>query len=304
MLLALSRCLFSCLLLFPILLSAGCGGKESKEGSVADELAKAKKTSDPALRARRLVAVAGKQREAGDVSGSQSSIKLALSSCKDINKTSDRLKALNSVAEALAETGYKTEAEDVLKTVKKEYPDIQEDLAKVQVATKMAEVYGRYLGKPRTAVGFLSEVESSAESITDPAFRVQAMAEIAVAYHQFEAADQSAAQMQKTLSAAKQIEDTRKRTEALIAVASRLIDIDKKSDAKQLLDEADKLTESIEEPHSRAYALVSLAVVLNQAGDKSAAKAALGRADDVADKADSSLRAALKEKISTTKKEI
>ena len=106
MLLALPRCLLTCVLLVPMLLAAGCGGTKSKEGTVADELAKAKKTSDPALRARRLVAVAGKQREAGDVSGSQSSIKLALSSCDDIDKTPDRLKALNSVAEALAGAGF------------------------------------------------------------------------------------------------------------------------------------------------------------------------------------------------------
>lgn len=294
----------SAFLLSSLLLATGCGGKKSKEGSIDDELARAKKTTDPVLKVKRLVTVAGKQREAGDPTGAKSTIELANTSCDEIGKLADRLKAQTNVADAFARAGHKTDAEDVLAKVKDAYPDVEAKLPKVQIVTKMAEVYGRHLGKKRTANRLLDDVESTAGAIPDASYRVQAMADIAAAYYQFDAADKSAAQLQKTLETARAIPDARKRTDALIATATCLVQVGRKDEAKQLLDEAGKLTESIEEPHSRAYALVSLARALNQAGDKSAAKAAINRADDVADKADTSLRAALKEKISATKKEL
>lgn len=299
-----TRCFLCAILLSSLFLTAGCGGKSSKEGSIEDELARAKKTTDPPLKVKRLVVVGAKQHEAGDPTGAKNSIELAHASCEDIDKLADRLKALNSVAEAYAQAGHKTDAEDILAKVKEEYLGIGAELSKVEVATKMAEVYGRHLGKKRAANRLLDEVESTADAIPDASYRVQAMADIAVAYYQFDAADNSASQLQKALEAARAIEDARKRTDALVATATCLVEVDRKDEAKQLLDEADKLTQSIEEPHSRAYALVSLARALGQTGDKPAAKEALERAGDLADEADSSLRGALKEKISATKKEL
>lgn len=302
--LALSRSALACLMFVAIVFAHGCGGKKSEEMSVGEELAKAQQTSNPALRARRLVAVASKQRDAGDASGAQSSIKMALSSCDDIEEMDNRLKALNGVAEALAQTGYKTEAEDVLKKVKESYPEIGDGLPKAQIVTKMAEIYGRYLGKKRTAVGFLNDVESSADAISDAALRIQAMADIAVAYHHFDAASEYEHQMQKTLASARAIQDPRSRTEGLLTVAIRMSQLKKDSDARQLIAEAEKLIDSISEPHSRAYALISLARALHESGGDAAAKEALARADEVADKTDASLRGPLKEQIAATKREL
>jgi tetratricopeptide (TPR) repeat protein len=298
------RTFAACLLSITLVSSYGCGGKDSGETTVREELAKAKNTSNPALRAKRLVAVASKQRDAGDASGAESSLKMALTSCDKIEDIDDRLKALNGVAEALAQTGDKTEAEAVLKQVKGEYPKIADGLSKVQIVTKMAEIYGRYLGKPRTAVRFLGDVASSAEAIPDAALRIEAMSGIAVAYHHFDATAEYEGQMQKTLDAARAVEDDRARTEGLLTVANGLSELKKDDQAKQLIAEADKLIDTIAEPHSRAYALVSLARAWDAAGEKASAKEAISRADDVADETDSSLRGPLKEKIAATRKEL
>lgn len=293
------RAMSLCVLAIAVTCLAGCGGDETNP--LAAKLDKAKSIKDPSTRASELIKVSAEQRSAGDQRAADASLAMASSACDEIKDVAEQAQTMNAVAEAYVAAKKTSEAKDLLKKVATLFPKIEQMSKKVEVVAQMTAIYGT-LGTPGTA--YLEQVEADAAAIEDPQLRVQAMSDIAAAYHHIKETDRAAKQIADTLAAARAIEDPRQKTEAVIIVAAQYAKLDDAAKATELFQEAETLIDQIERPDSQAHALVSLASARSTAGQKDAAKQTLAAADKAADKVDASQKAELQQKIGNLRKRL
>ncbi len=282
-------------------LAAGCGGNggTTPGASLADQYQRAVKTTDPVERAKQLVVVAERQRQAGDLGGAQLSMKSAMDAAIEVQDPAGRATALNAVADAHAKAGSVSDAKATLKDVRKAADEIADNAARIKAVAVMAQIYARLPDGKAAATGYLKMVEDLAGAIADPESRVSAVLEMAAAYNEAQAAADAQKWIDSALETARGIPDARKRTDAITSIGAKLAVMKKSAEAQTVFQEAEKSVAAIETPLSQGYALVNLADKQRQAGQLGAASKLLNAAEAQADKSDGSLKEPLVNEINS-----
>ncbi len=281
-------------------LTWGCSdGKKKSAGPSLDALyRKAMAEPDLAARAVQLLSVADKQTQAGDVLGRDQSLAAAADAAKNVDNAQERALVLNRVAECCGRAGQTTEARGLLREVSQTADQIDDLEIRVTALARMACTYGKYLNSQEIAAGYLKNNAELASGITDPAGRINAWLEIAVAWHGFDQPAQARAQFEQAVEAARAIEDPRARADAVASTAMTANKLGDRDQAAAIFDEAEKRAGEIPDPLSRAYALLELSAKLKASGRTAQSQRAIKLAEAAADKvSDSSLRQPLLETI-------
>jgi len=283
----------------------GCGGgKKSGSGPSLDaQYRKVMAEPDLAARASQLLALADKQSKAGDLLGMEQSLNSAADAAKNLDDTKGKALTLNRVAEALGRTGRMAESKNLLREVSNAADQITEPEIKVTVLTQMAYTYGKYLNSQDIGTSYLKNCEAIAAGIPRPEGRIDALLEVAVAYHSLAAGDQATTLFEQSLDAARALEDVRKRADTVANAAAALSKMNLADESQATFQEAEKLAGEIPDAMSRAYALIHLSDKRRASGRRADAQKTLKLAEAAADKVtDSSMRGPLLETIDRSRR--
>jgi len=290
--------------LVALLLFAGCGSNGDKKNglSLDDKYREALKEENPQIRAKKLITIAGKQQEAGTKSAAKQSLKDALKAAGEIEAARDRAALLNSIAYAQGKAGLIGDAKDTLKATGKAIEEIEDAASKIRETARRAVPYHVHLKDAEMAKAQMDSAEQLAETIENPAIKVESLLDVAYNYNRMQLADDVGRLVDKAVEAAKTVEDPRARCDAVVAVARKLITMKKKDKATTFLEEAVKLTDAIEEPVTKGHAMAEIAKEMGRAGDAAGARKLLDKAEGVAVKIDDvGLKKQLNKKIADYK---
>jgi tetratricopeptide (TPR) repeat protein len=220
-----------------------------------------------------------------------------------LDDTKGKALTLNRVAEALGRTGRMAESKNLLREVSNAADQITEPEIKVTVLTQMAYTYGKYLNSQDIGTSYLKNCEAIAAGIPRPEGRIDALLEVAVAYHSLAAGDQATTLFEQSLDAARALEDVRKRADTVANAAAALSKMNLADESQATFQEAEKLAGEIPDAMSRAYALIHLSDKRRASGRRADAQKTLKLAEAAADKVtDSSMRGPLLETIDRSRR--
>jgi len=270
-------------LLAATLFTAGCGGGSKSGGkSLFQQYKNALAEPDKESRASKLVAVAKKQRSAGDIAGAETSLADAVKAASEVEAHFGRASSYMEIAEQYGESGVTSKAKKSLREARRAIDQIEKDLTRVSALSELAVCYGLYLKNMEAARSYLGQAERSVAKLEVPADKVIGHLAIASSYHQLKLAEDSQRTIEAARTTAGSIQDTRARCDAITKVATALGQMKEKEKAKAQFDEAIEAADAIDDPVSKAHALAEVGHALSNAGVKDKAEQVLDRARKVA----------------------
>jgi tetratricopeptide (TPR) repeat protein len=266
-----------------LLLLPGCGANDGgSDSSLGQQHEQALQTNDARSRAIRLIQIAYKRNEAGDVQGAQQSISAAAEAARTIANQDEKAEMLTSVAYAAGTIAWTTEANKLVKEVRGAIEQAPNSEIAATSLAKLSVVYGKHLGNATAAETYLKQAEEIAGEVESPEGRAAALLAIAGRYNELERSDEAQRIAGAALDLARSIEDPRRRSETLAEAGVRLNKMADAEAATSIFDEAESAADAISDNVSRAYALLKLADRLHAAGQASRSAAILQKAEDVA----------------------
>jgi hypothetical protein len=251
--------------------------------SLTEQYQDALRVSDPAVRSRRLAAVAEMQHEAGDLLGSESSLAAASDAAHAVSDPASRAIALIKLAGVYVrlEQGPRG-MQTLLAGAGKAADEISDADAKVPVLADLAVATGQQLKDVAAADAYLTTAEDAATSIALPLTKVTALAKIAGAYGKIEQPADAERLVAAALDLARNREDPRTRCDCLAEIAAAQYALKLTESATATFLEAEQAAAAIAAPDSRAYALLNLAEMAKSAGRPGDSQRLLGQAEEVA----------------------
>lgn len=281
------------------LLTPGCGGGTPQGKSFSEQYQDAMKLSDGTQRARRLVAIAEKQHQSGDLLGATSSLAAAKAAAYSVTGAASRASALTVVAGGHARLRQSQgEIKQILNDAAKAIDEIKDADARVPALADLAAFTGEHLKNPDLAAAHLKRAEESAAEISLPRTNVLAQSRIAAAYHKLNRPEEANRVIGTMFELSRGQDDARQRADCLAEVASTLEKMGQAEPSQAAFAEAKKAAEEITPDDSHAYALLNIAKKTSAAKRKDEARQLLSKAQDLALKVqDTSVRNPLMEEI-------
>jgi tetratricopeptide (TPR) repeat protein len=263
---------------------SGCGGGGDGGGSsLQQQHQQALNMNDARSRAIRLIQIAYKRNDAGDVQGAHDSLSAAADAARAIENLGEKAETLTSVAYAAGTIGWTTEANKLVKEARGAIEAVPNQEIAAAALAKLSVVYARHLGNATAGETYMKQAEEIARKIESPDSQALALLAIAGRYQEMEKADEAQRVADAALELARGIEDPRRRSETLAEAALRLHKLGRQEEAMTVFDEAETAADAITENHvSHAYALLTLADKLQSAGQNARAAEILKKAEDVA----------------------
>jgi tetratricopeptide (TPR) repeat protein len=246
-----------------------------------------------------MVAVADKQKAAGDMIGVSTSLSAAKEAAGSVTDPVSKANNLNLVAAAYArlEPGSE-EIKKLLKDSAKAIAEIKDADAKIPALADLASYTGQYLKNADAAAAHLKTAEEAAAEVSLPGPRVANLMRVALAYEKLERPADAERVVTQALEFARSLAEPREQSDCLAEVGGALYSLKKAEEGKSALDEAQAAAAKIATDDSRAYALLHIAQKASDAGHKGEARKLLDEAKDVATKVtDGSVRTQLNEDI-------
>lgn len=262
----------------------GCGGGNDSGGvSLQQQYQQALKTTDARSRAIRLIQIAYKQQNAGDLQGAQTSVGAAANAAREIANANEKAETLASVAYAAGAVGWITEASSLAKETRGAIEKADDPTIAASATAKMAVVYGKFLDNATAAETYLKQAEEVAGKIETPDQRATALLAVAGRRHEVAHTDEAQRVADAALEAIRTLEDPRRRADLLGEAAEQYHKIGQTDQAITLLDEAEAAVDAIEKNLvSQSYALLNLAERCHAVGQKDRAARTFKKAEDTA----------------------
>ena len=280
-------------------LSAGCGGGAPKGKSLNEQYQDAMKLSDGTQRARKLVALAEKQHQSGDLLGATSSLAAAKAAAYSVTDAASRASALTVVAGGHARLGQsQSEIKQILSDASKAIDEIKDADARVPALADLAAFTGEHLKNPDLAASHLQRAEESAAAISLPKTNVLAQSRIAVAYHKLNQTEEANRVIGRMFELSRGQSDARQQADCLAEIAITLERMGQAEASQAAFAEARTAADEITADDSHAYALLNIAKRASAAKRTEEARQLLSKAQDLALKVqDTSVRNPLMEEI-------
>ncbi len=283
-------------------LITGCGGDDDgtqlQGPTLAEEIKRARETTDPKARAVALVKVSTRQRREGDPTGADNTIKTATAACNEIEDTAGRASVYCDIAAELARLDRKDDAASMMVQASKSARAVEDGLKRIEVVTRIASLFAHSLDRKESATNQLNDVTEVAANIDKVEDRVKALSMLANAYNVVGDTEKARTQVVEALTAAREIESVHGRVQQLAACAATLGRLKDEEQSQAAFTEAENLIAEIKEDFSQASAMVDLAIMRAEAGNANAAKTLFDKAYAMAEKvADPSIKGELKNRI-------
>jgi len=283
------RSVIALLMIGLLAFAVGCGGgdgeKDSK-GNIKARMNKAKKLP-PARRAREYVKIAKDQKEIGDRSGAEETLKLAIQACEEIDvesKTDQAINAYIDLAVELHKVGEKSKADEALRDARRATEKFKDDDIedRIQALARIAEAYAVHLKDKTKAERRLGDAQRLLEEAKDLSTnnRIQSMAEIAKAAYgmKLDSADQLIDDAKNLALGQERPAD---RVRSFLVLGKTMAELKRKKEARTLYSTAEDEAKKIENPVSQADALARVAKGLGELGDTARADKMLKSAYDL-----------------------
>ena len=297
-------------LLFAIALAGmthcGCGGGGKQGKSLTQQFQDALKVSDSSLRARRLIAVAEKQKTAGDISGMSTSLGAAKEAAAAITDPVSQANSLILVAGAYARLDQSTDqVKQLLRDAGKSIDRIEAVDAKVLPLADLAAATSQHLQNADAAAFHLKAAEQASEKIELPPSRVRALGRIGRAYSKARLDSEAERVMSQASDLAAGQSDPRVKADCQAELAAAWHALGDADQAQAEFTAAKQSAATIADKSSHAYALLNIAEKARTAKQAALGRKLLLEAQDVAEKVeDGSIRGPLVEEIDAALKKL
>jgi hypothetical protein len=277
----------------------GCGGGGKQGKSLTQQFQDALKVSDTSLRARRLIAVAEKQKTAGDVSGMTTSLGAAKEAAAAVTDPVSQANTLILVAGAYARLDQSTDqVKLLLRDAGKSIDRIEALDAKVLPLADLAAATSQHLQNADAAAFHLKAAEQAAEKIELPSSRVRALGRIGGAYGKAKLDSEAERVMSQAGELAESQSDPRVKADCQAEMAAAWHALGNSDQAQADFTAAEQTAATVADKSSQAYALLNIAQKARAAKQAALARKLLLQAQGVAEKVeDGSIRGPLIEEI-------
>ncbi len=260
---------------------AGCGSGEKEGPNIKAELKKAMAITDPSARARNLVKVANKQREAGDAVGAKSTLNTAAAAAEEVSDAASKAGTLVQVGASLLKGGDLSAGKDVLKKAEKVAETIEDPAKKAPVLAELAVAYQKE--NADKANYLLTQARETATSITDSEQKGTALARLGDALVRADMKDEAKKVVADVADLARALEGKRKQADGLMDAALLAAKVDPELSAA-LIAEAEQAADAETDAYSKGHAWLSIAKKFAAAGKKADARTRVDKAMDLSDK--------------------
>jgi len=242
-----------------LLVTAGCGGDSSngkKPKSFAEQIADAKKESDPLRASKKLVKIAEDARGKGYKDEAKTALKEALGQCKEVSDPAAKATQYAAIAAAYEKVELRFAAREALKDARAAAGEIKDPVDKVNVLGEVASTLADLDDKPE-ASETLKQAEAQVEQVKSDADRPGLLSLIAAGYKKLGNAAEAKRVMDAALKAAGALEKPKQQCDALIGIAAKQAEVDKKT-AVATLEQAVQQSQQLD-PYGRCFVLMDAA---------------------------------------------
>lgn len=286
-------------LLILVLVAAqfGCAGEGKRGPSLTDQVAAANADTNPETRATKLLRVAARQREAGDVVGAEGSVAGAAEAAKNVEKPLNRVRAISNVVITAGSSLGVSSGKSLVKAASSAIDELSTPAEKAEGNAQLAAAYGVGLKDGERAKMYLKTAEEEAAKVEKIGEKAVALLSVASAYQQIDDTAEATRVKQSALELARSVEDPRQRCETLATAGATLHRMKLPEDSKAAFAEAQAEAEKITDPNNKAFAYLSIAQRLIASGQKKSASPLIDKAGQEADKVEASLRSSVREAV-------